>query len=195
MGLAAACQVYLFSIISTPKDSEVSNGKHPVSCVTVIAADYLRLFVLRWGLRNKAAKPPDWAVLQTPCSARQWCVHAAPIWADNDDNHYMVTAEDGCSHAPLHLPSHGPHLHITLLVITAVIHALVFVSSPLQQKIRNISMLGDFFLSTLVPTICRLILLSRGQCNWWEERGTLHTSAAAGAPFPGPSLEPCPGSN
>ena len=47
MGLAAACQVYLFSIISTPKDSEVSNGKHPVSCVTVIAADYLGLFVLR----------------------------------------------------------------------------------------------------------------------------------------------------
>ena len=47
MGLAAACQVYLFSIISTPKDSEVSNGKHPVSCVTVIAADYLGLFVPR----------------------------------------------------------------------------------------------------------------------------------------------------
>ena len=85
------------------------------------------------------------------------------MWADNDDNHYMVTAEDGCSHAPLHLPSHAPHLHITLLVITAFAGICVFPTTTEDTEYLN--MLEDFFLDTLVPAICRLILLSRGRCN------------------------------
>ena len=93
----------LFQLPRTPRLLGVWNGKHPVKCVTVIAADYLRLFVLRWGIKQQNLRTEQFS--QTLCFGRQWCVHAAPMWADNDDNHYMVTAEDGCSHALLHLPS------------------------------------------------------------------------------------------
>ena len=145
-------------------------------------------------MRNKAAKPPDWAVLQTLCSGRQWCVHAAPMWADNDDNHYMVTAEDGCSHAPLHLPSIAQPHSTSPHYITCHHSICCYLCLPHYNRRYGISQCWEISFSNLL-TICRLILLSRGRCNWWEERGTLHTAAAAGAPFPGPSSEPCPGSN
>ena len=67
--------------------------------------------------------------------------------------------------------SHTPHLHITLLVITAVIHALVFVSSPLQQKIRNISMLGDFFLPWFQVSAVSFCCLEAGVT---DEKGEAH---------------------
>ena len=39
-----------------------------------------------------------------------------------------------------------PTLHISTLHYLSSQHLMVFVPSPLQQKIRNISMVGDFFL-------------------------------------------------
>ena len=60
MGLPAACQVYLFSIISTPKDSKVSRSlkwKAPCQLCDSYSGGLFKVVCAE--VRNKAAKPPD----------------------------------------------------------------------------------------------------------------------------------------
>ena len=60
MGLAAACQVYLFSIISTPKDSKASRSlKWKAPCQVCDSYSSGLFKVVCAEVRNKAAKPPD----------------------------------------------------------------------------------------------------------------------------------------
>ena len=90
------------------------------------------------------------------------------MWADNDDNHYMVTAEDGCSHAPLHLPSHGPHLHITLLVITAFAGICVFPTTTEDTEYLND---GRFLSPTFQLSAVSFCCLEAGVT---DEKGEAH---------------------
>ena len=143
MGLAAACQVYLFSIISTPKDSKVSRSlkwKAPCQLCDSYSGGLFKVVCAE--VRNKAAKPPDWAVHQTLCSGRNdvsmrpQCGQTMMIiitWWQQRMAAVML-----CS-----ICGHAPHLNITLLVITAVKHALLFVSSHYNNWGYG---LEDFFL-------------------------------------------------
>ena len=74
MGLAAACQVYLFSIISTPKDSKASRSlkwKAPCQVCDSYSSGLFKVVCVEvWSKTSGLSSSPNsvfWTAMMCPC--------------------------------------------------------------------------------------------------------------------------------